>query len=144
MSYAYETGDSKSMQFWADAYSSMERVAFGGIDPKITLSGAVTLHGFDLGSWPNTSRSSQVTVIDLATMSTVLSTGVFTVLGLAPTHFDINRSSSVGFQISFGPEGYNVGIDNVSFTAGVVPEPATGALLLAGGALVAAAVRRRR
>ncbi|MFN3862573.1 MAG: PEP-CTERM sorting domain-containing protein [Roseateles sp.] len=143
VSYVYQTGSTNSMQFWADAYSGMERVAFGGVDPQITLGGAVTLHSFDIGSWPNIDRQSQVTVIDLATMLPVFSTGQFTVLGATPTHFDVNLASSVGLRIVFGPDGYNVGIDNIAFTAGVVPEPETWALLAAGLAVVGGVARRR-
>lgn len=143
VSYGYEPNGVDSMRFWFDAYSTMERIAYGGTTPQLTLSGAVTLHSFDIGAWPNTNRQTQVSVIDLATMLPVLSTGQFVVLGSTPTHFDINLSSSAGFRISFGPDGYNVGIDNVAFTAGAVPEPQTWALLVAGLALVGSAARRR-
>ncbi len=150
VSYQASTGSTSSMYYWADSYSGMNDVAFGDTNnaPTIlivpTSGNTVTLAGFDLGSWPNVDRTSQVTVTDLAGGTTVLSTGNITIFGAAPTHFTLNASSSAGFSISFGPEGYNVGIDNIAFTASAVPEPATVALLLAGLAAVGAATRARR
>ena len=73
-----------------------------------------------------------------------MDTGAITILGATPTSFSINATSSAGFSIAFGPEGYNVGIDNIAFTTAAVPEPTTVALLLAGLAAVGATVRARR
>lgn len=144
VSYNYQGDTTNSMQFWFDAYSGMDRIAFGGLDPRLTLAGTVFLHEFDVGAWPNTNRDTQVTVIDLADGSTVLSTGPITILGALPSRFSIERGSAAGFQIIFGPDGYNVGIDNIRFTPGVVPEPGTWALWAAGLAAVAAVARRRQ
>lgn len=147
VSYQYDTGNpTASMQFWFDAYSGMERVSFGGIDPSITLTAlggsAISLTGFDLGSWPNSTRNSQVTVVDLATNATILSTGTIAVLGSTPSSFSFsNTVSTVGFRIQFGPEGYNVGIDNLAFTVSAVPEPKSW-LLMVGGALLLGLRRR--
>jgi hypothetical protein len=136
------SGSQLSMQFWSDSYSGMQRVAYGNI-PLITMSGAMTLHGFDIGAWPNTNRQSQVTVRDLATNAVVLSTGTITILGSTPSNFTLNVYSGAGFSIEFGPDGFNVGIDNIAFTAGVVPEPGTWALIVAGLAVVGGVARRR-
>ena len=135
--YSYQTTNPISMQFWSNDYSGMQRVAFGGLDPSISLlatsGNVVSLNSFDVGAWPNADRSTQVTVIDLADNSTVLTTGPITVLGSTPTSYAFSsQSSAVGFKISFGPDGYNVGIDNLNFSTSPIPEPATGALLLVG------------
>jgi hypothetical protein len=135
-------GSLQSVYFWADAYSGLQRVAYGNI-PLITMTGAMTLHSFDLGAWPNTNRQSQVTVRDLATNVAVLSTGPITILGSTPSNFTLDAYSPVGFSIEFGPDGFNVGIDNIAFTAGVIPEPGTWALLAAGLAVVGGVARRR-
>ncbi|MCV2354664.1 PEP-CTERM sorting domain-containing protein [Paucibacter sp. B2R-40] len=150
VSYQASPGSANSMYYWADSYSGMNDVAFGDTNntPTIlivpTAGNTVTLAGFDLGSWPNADLISQVTVTDLAGGTILLNTGAITIFGAAPSHFAINATSSAGFSIAFGPEGYNVGIDNISFTAAAVPEPATVALLLAGLAAVGAATRARR
>lgn len=143
LSYFDKTVSSTSMSFWGDSYSGMSNVAYGGVDPYIKIEGAVTLHSFDLGAWPNADRMTQVRVIDLANMFTVLNLEGITVLGSTPSHFEINASSTAGFLIGFGPDGFNVGIDNIAFTAGVVPEPANWALLVAGLGLLGTLTRRR-
>jgi hypothetical protein len=83
-------------------------------------------------------------VFDLAGGSPLVSTGSMLILGAAPTIFSISATSSAGFSIAFGPDGYNVGIDNIDFTTSAVPEPASVALLLAGLVVVGAAGRARR
>jgi hypothetical protein len=139
-----------SMFFWSTGYSGLSRVAYGDTNatPTIlivpTTGQAVTLASFQLGSWNNLDRDSQVTVIDLADQSVVLSTGTITVQSAVPSSFSIGASSSAGFSIAFGPEGFNVGIDNIQFSTSPVPEPATTALWLAGLATAAVAARRRR
>ena len=70
-------------------------------------------------------------------------------LGNIHNHFDFNLTSANGIGIQFGPDGYNVGIDNVSFAVdrvvdGGVPEPASWALMLLGFAGLGAVMRRRR
>jgi hypothetical protein len=136
-------GSLQSVYFWADAYSGMQRVAYGSV-PLITMSGAMTLHSFDLGAWPNVNRQSQVTVRDLATNAVILSTGSITILGSTPSNFTLNAYSPTGFSIEFGPDGFNVGIDNIAFTAGVIPEPGTWAMLAAGLAVLGGAARQRK
>ncbi len=144
-----------NLQFWDSAYSDLTNVAWGGNGdccgtPEILLKPlgghSVTLNSFDLGSWPNLSRTTQVTIVD--GFGNVLgSTGNFTVDGTNHAHVTlIGFTSSNGIGIEWGPSGYNVGIDNVDFTlSGVgVPEPATWAMTILGFGLLGAAVRRRR
>jgi hypothetical protein len=150
VSYQASPGSADSMYYWSDSYSGLVNVAFGDVNstPTIlivpTAGNTVTLAGFDIGSWPNADRISQITVLDLAGGSPLVNTGPITIFGNAPTSFSINATSSAGFSIAFGPEGYNVGIDNISFTTTAVPEPATVALLLAGLAAVGATARARQ
>jgi hypothetical protein len=135
-----------SMSFWADAYSGLERVAYGNI-PAITITALgdnfVSLESFQLGAWPNSNRASQVTVTELVTGNVLLSTGPITVLGTTPTTFNINSTSSHGFTIVFGPDGFNVGIDNITYTTSPIPEPGAWALMALGLAGLGAVARRR-
>lgn len=151
VSYGSTIGSANSMYFWLDSYSTLERVAFGDSipgSPVVTLTAlggaSVTLSSFQIGSWPNVDRTSQVTVTDLNGGAVVLSTGPITILGATPSSFFVNASSPVGFAISFGPEGYNVGIDNVVYSASAVPEPAAWALMAIGLLATAGLARRQR
>jgi hypothetical protein len=148
--YQASPGSANSMFFWADAYSGLVAVAYGDSNntPTIlivpTAGNMVTLAGFDIGAWPNTTRNSQVTVIDLASGTALVNTGAIAIPGNVPTNFSINASSGAGFLINFGPDGFDVGIDNIAFTTSVVPEPGSWALMALGLAGVAAVARRRQ
>jgi hypothetical protein len=112
-----DSGSGLSMRFWPADYSGLERIAFGGEAPVITMralaGSTVQLLGFELGAWPNVDRPTQLTVIDIGTMIPILDTGPFTVLGTAPTAFTFTTAvSTSGFRITFGPDGFNVGIDH--------------------------------
>jgi hypothetical protein len=149
----YDDGIGNSMLFWDTGYSTLVNVAYGSntsVTPHIDLQAlggsSITLQGFDLGSWSG-SRTTSVTVLDLNGGSTVFSTGPITVSTGAPTPFSFSGlSSNAGFQIRFGPDGFNVGIDNIAFTVSgpptAVPEPSALALALAG--LVGLGIARRR
>jgi PEP-CTERM motif len=148
VTFKSQVSGSNSMYFWGSAYSGLSAVAYGdsGATPEITLTAigsTITLQSLDLGAWPNTDRPSQLTVVDLATNAAVFSSGAITVLGATASSFSFNLSSNTGFAIQFGPDGYNVGIDNIQFTTTPVPEASTYAMLLAGLAAVGSVVRRR-
>lgn len=139
------------LSFWDTAYSDLLNVAWGSdndssgtaeIFIKPLDGNPVTLKSFDLGSWPNTDRSTQFTILD-GNGNLLMSSGAITVLGAVHSHFDINLASVSGIRIQWGPAAYNVGIDNIAFEVTAVPEPQEYALLLAGLGLVGWAARRR-
>lgn len=143
-----------TLQFWNSSYSDLTNVAWGGFSDSngspsiflVPLSGlSVTLNGFDLGAWPNADRNTQVTIREIGG-GVLYSSGTILVSGSAHTHLAFNLTSSSGLEINWGPSGYNVGIDNIDFTAGAagVPEPATWALMIMGFGSAGAMLRRRR
>ena len=150
LTYQSSPDATTSMFFWSTGYSDLSSVAYGDTNatPTILLmpkaGHMVTLASFDLGSWNNQDRGSQVTVVDLANDTVVFSSGAITVPSATASNFSVHASSSAGFSIAFGPDGYNVGIDNIQFSTSPVPEPGTTALWLAGLATAAVAARRRR
>jgi hypothetical protein len=139
--------------FWSSQYSGLSNVAFGtGLGLRGTAEiflrpstgYAVTLHGFSLGAWRNANRASQYSVLG-GDGTPLFQSGPITVLGSMPTQaaFDLTRSD--GIRIQWGPDGYNVAIDNIEFSllrVGPIPEPSTWALLVLGLAAVACRSRR--
>ncbi len=137
-----------SMLWWTDAYNDLRGVAYGGVNEVFLkpLDGrGIRLLGFDIGAWPNTTRASQVSVLDGAG-NVLFATGP-TTIGIFPGNlhndFDGPWFSTDGIRIRFGPDGFNVGIDNIRFETGVIPEPSTYALLGAGLLGIGATLRRR-
>ncbi len=129
-----------SMQYWPTQYSDLTDVAYGFQTAEVTLTPSaghqVSLLGFDLGAWPNTDRQSQVSIYNLDYSALLFSTGSITVSGVTASNFSFaNLTRTDGIKIQFGPDAFNVGIDNIEFTVSTnaVPEPLT--LLGAGTAL---------
>lgn len=139
----------QSMVFWNSGYSTLNNIAYSasGATPEITLTALggnlLTLSSFDLGSWQNSPRVSRLQVIDMATNVSLINIGPFTTGGPVVDSFVVNATSAVGFKINFGPDSFNVGIDNVVYSTSPVPELGTWALMAAGLAALAVKGRRR-
>ncbi|MEB3261209.1 MAG: hypothetical protein VKP63_11345 [Cyanobacteriota bacterium] len=106
----------------------------------------VTLQGFDLGAWPRVDRSSQVTVYaaDLSTV-VVLDPPPLTISGTLAKQYSFAGPQFTrldGFAIQFGPDGFNVGMDNLRFDVSPVPGPLP--LLGVAGLLAGSRNLRRR
>ncbi|MBU1375917.1 MAG: PEPxxWA-CTERM sorting domain-containing protein [Alphaproteobacteria bacterium] len=149
-------GGENRLRAYGSFYSDLTGVAYGGegnttgpaeifLQP---LSGfQVTLLGFDLGAWPNQTRNSQVTILNGAGQVLSPSTAL-TVDGQVHSHLSYNFTSADGIRIQWGPDNYDVGIDNVEFALSAVgpagvPEPASWALMIAGFGMAGVALRRR-
>ncbi len=155
------TGSASSanaLQFWNSDYNELSNIAFG----TPSSSGAsiffapiagyqVTLNSFNLGAWPNRiGAPSQFTIFD-GTGATLFSSGLIQVgqLGNLSSFYNVGLTSANGIGLLFGPESYNVGVDNINFTvssivSSAVPEPATWAFMIFGFGAIGGAMRRQR
>lgn len=142
-----------SLLFWNGDYSGRDAaycqsgsVSGCALDLTVASGFEITLDSFFLGGWPNTNRSITWSVIDLATSSPVAGAISAAVSGTTGLVNVIGLTSDVGFRIVFGPDGFNGGINDITYTSApisAVPLPAAGLLLIAGlGGL--AAFRRRQ
>lgn len=127
---------------WADGTDadSQARIELLALEPGTS----VTLTGFDLGAYANTTRGTTVNVYAIGGGAPLYSyTGDVGAAGNLPTHFSLNVSAPGGLWIEWQDSAFNVGIDNVEFSVGAVPEPGTWALM-AGGLLALGRLARRR
>jgi hypothetical protein len=139
-----------SLRYWNDSYSNSPAAyaqsGFGEIRFDVLTPGTLTLDSIDLGGWPNTPRTIAVRVYDLSYNLLASSNPVAPALSLLTVNF--GQSSTSGLIFQFGLDGFNGGIQNVTFSfndgTDVVPEPASWAMLIAGFGLVGATLRRRR
>ncbi|OYU98102.1 MAG: PEP-CTERM sorting domain-containing protein [Burkholderiales bacterium PBB5] len=144
----------ESLHWWSTDYNTLYGVAWAGggdanslgrIELKPVVSGeVVTLQSFDLGAWPNSARGSTVTVYAIGGGTALFSwSGTVGQSGNLPTHFTPGVSSATGLWIEWRDSAYNVGIDNIHYTVGAVPEPAAWLSLAAGLVGLAGWARRR-
>jgi hypothetical protein len=150
------TGEDR-LSWWDTSYSELFAVAWGGLNdasgrPEIFFDPApgyeVTVSSFRLGAWPNTSRTTQVSVLDGSGDELFASAPGITISGAASSLFSGPWTSAEGIRIQWGPSGYNVGIDDIVFAvrpSGVAPVPLPAPLaLLATGLVALAGLHRAR
>ena len=140
--------------YWLADYNELINVGYGtpsdngaSVFFAPLTSQSVTLNSFRLGAWPNTVRGTSYSIFD-GNGATLFASGPLTIgTGNLSSLFNVNLTSANGIGIRFGPDSFNVGIDNIDFSVadiGAVPEPASWALMIAGFGLVGSAMRRRR
>lgn len=138
-----------SLFFWPADYSGRPAAyanntsAIGLITLTPSAGYSVTLSSFFLGGWPNQNRDIAYSVDDLATAGIDLGPFNPTVPGVGGLTVTPNITSATGIRISFGPDGFNGGINNIVFSVSSVPEPQAIALFLAGLLVVGGAAKRR-
>ena len=150
-------GGENRLRWYGPNYSDLTGVAYGGVDNTTgpaeiflkPLAGyEVTLLGFDLGAWPLQTHNTQVTILT-GGGAVLLPTTPMTINGTTHTSLSYNFTSADGIRIQWGPDAYDVGLDNLEFTLsavsspGGVPEPASWALMIAGFGMAGAMIRRR-
>lgn len=141
-----EASNGANLLFWAGDYSG-NAAAYAqnsvGVITLTPLAGAtVTLDSFFLGGWPNTDRNIRYIVDDLATAGIDVEVDPAFVSGTNGLGVTPGLSSAQGIRITFGPDGFNGGINNIVFSVSAVPEPESWLMLLAGFGLIGGAARR--
>lgn len=148
-----------SLQYWGSGYGDLAGVAFADGNATgykgqwfftPTAGYEVSLIGFDAACYQNRAscQTLNFTVTDLA--GNALGSGAQSTD--YPTHTSalVNSAySASGIVLTWGPDAYDVGLDNIAFdvravSGPAVPEPSTWAMLLGGFLLVGGAMRRRR
>lgn len=143
--------------FWATGYLNTTDVAYSSFDGnfigEVALIPApgnqVTLNNFTLAPWIS-SRSTQFTVFNGDFSSILASSGGEFTLATGFNMLVSPLTSTNGIRIQFGPDAFNVGIDNIDFdvapipVSSEVPEPSTAALLVSGLGGAALLLRRRK
>jgi hypothetical protein len=153
------TSSDDRLSHWNANYSDLTDVAWGAANDSSgraeifisPLAGHyVTLHGFDLGSYPNTTRNSSISILS-GTNAVLANLPLLSVDGQTHYSYDTAHTSNTGIRIQWGPSAYNVGIDNIEFSwsrtpPGPAPIPVPASLPLIATALVGLGLiaRRRR
>jgi len=149
-------GDAIGLRWWGPDYNNLYGVLYAGnggdssslarIEIKAAAPDAVvTLTGFDLGAYSQTTRDTNVKVYAIGGGTPLYSfSGPVGNGALSATSFSVSVSAVGGLWLEWGNSAFNVGIDNVQYSVSSVPEPAPAALMLVGGMMGLLALRRRR
>lgn len=145
------------VKYWNASYGDLVNVAWGGENASnyyaeftfTALAGhELRLLDFDAGCYVNRTSCRTINYSVRSGATTVASgTGVLTQY---PGHANIILNTgwtSTGYTLRWGPDSYDVGLDNIRFEwrpiTGAVPEPAIWAMMIIGFGLVGNAARRR-
>jgi len=136
---------------FGNGYGDLHGIVYGGTDvshfvSEITLTAKaghkISLTSFDFATYHNSSPKVPITILDLAgnvLMSATLGTG-----GAAHTSWSAATDFLDGIVIRWGPDGYNVGVDNIRYEVSDAPEVATWAMMVGGFGLLGIGMRKRR
>ncbi len=145
----------QGLRYWGGSYGNLSGVAWGGTAfnsgvPEITFTltqpGTIRLNSLQYAGWPNTSRPTEFRIYDL-NYNLLFNSGAVSAPGTGNSTIALNTGNSSGLRLQWGPDGFNAGIDNLSFSLneplGAVPEPATWLMMIAGFGLIGGMMRRK-
>jgi hypothetical protein len=148
------SNNNQALSHWNGIYSSRDAAKKGGgencaLDLTVAATHTVTLASLQLGGWPDSEIFISWSVMDLATNSLVagiLDDLIDGTLGLTAS---VERTSTIGFRILFGPDGLNGGINDITYSYTPRQQPAAraftcGRLADGCGSRALAALRRRK
>jgi hypothetical protein len=147
------TTNANNVFYWSLNYADLVGVAYSGSatgEAKFTIAPGKTLSldSVDVGGWPNVVRTSSVRIYDLG-WNILFDTGSIIFPGTTAATINMGISSTTGLIFQWGPDSFNGGIDNLTFTVRdigppPIPEPGTWAMLIAGFGMIGATLRRRK
>jgi len=133
-------------------YGDLSHVVFGGYDAfnymseiKLTAKKGhlLSLQSFDFATFGGRSSKVPISVFDLD--GNLLKSGSFGTNSPKHATLAMNTDFLSGVVIRWGPDSYNVGLDNIRYdTQLAAPEPATWAMMLMGFGTLGWNLRRRR
>lgn len=144
-----------SLNAWTTGYGDLVGVVWGGNNnttSEITFTAAagyeIALLSFDVGTYLGRYASSPFEITSFGGTN-ILSASLATNPG---THNHVDVSSAFftdGIRLRWGPNGYDVGLDNIAFEVralpgAAVPEMSTWAMMIAGFGLMGSSLRNRR
>lgn len=145
------------LRYWSAEYGDLNGVVYGGANPfhyrsEIILQAKpgyeISLIGFDFATYRRSSATTPI-MIDTLGGTQIFAERLNTTPG-GHSHLEVNSSYVTdGIRLAWGPDGFNVGMDNIAFDvrridAGAVPEPGAWALMILGFGVAGAALRRGR
>lgn len=147
----FEDSDGEKLRFWSSNYSGKPGAYSNAVPSvgEVTLTPAsgysVTLVSFFLGAWPNQTRNISYSVDNLDAPGIEVSFLDALVPGDTGLVVNLNEfTSNSGIRITFGPDGFNGGINLIAYSLQPVPEPHTWVMLGAGLGLLGFGLRRAR
>lgn len=139
-----------SLSRWGSGYGSLVNVAYHAYEQYAVIRFTADagywarLHAFKMAGWPNTDRTLPLLEICVDNSVVFSQTNVaITGTGFNLFSFDPNVYKGDSVEIFFGND-WNVGIDDIEFSQEVVPEPASGLMLLTGLTGFISRVRSRK
>ena len=153
-----------SLQWWLGDYNDLTGVVWGGsgdaagqswnrIELLPDAGYSVMLSKFDMGAWYQSTMDTHLRILELGTDQVLLDYGIATIGDGSSTHssFAPGISSKNGLAIEWRDSAYDVGIDNIEFSAehsaqqrqtNAVPEPIS--LVLSAIGVSACALLKRK
>ncbi len=144
---------------WTTEYGNLTDVIWGAEGGTLEIAFSllapntqITLNSVDYAAWGGANVQTQIALYSFGSLGgfflPLLPSGALTAPTEGHATWAPNFTSANGFILHFGPDGYNGGLDNLTFTisnvnvGGAVPEPTTWLSMILGFGLVGAAARR--